>query len=61
VFKKKEQDTPSDIYNIAFLLFFPLFITNFKMIVVEMELIQKERREKKMKKGKGQIISMKKE
>jgi len=31
------------------------------MMVVEMELIQEERREKKMKKGKGQIISMKKE
>jgi len=31
------------------------------VIVVEMELIKKERRKKKMKKGKGQIISMKKE
>jgi hypothetical protein len=42
-------------------VFFPLFIRNFKMIVVEVELIQKERRKKKVKKGKGQIISLKKE
>jgi hypothetical protein len=31
------------------------------MIVVEMELIKEERRKKKVKKRKGQIISMKKE